>query len=139
MPDATVERDVAAPAAVVWGILSDFGDMSWVPAAGRVEVDGSGAGMRRHIHGSSGDPVVERLLSIDDAARTLAYTIDENNPLPVTRYEGTVTVADAGAGSRLTWSASFDPSGDEAEAAAVVELMLGALTGWVADAAEGKG
>ena len=139
MPDATIQRDVAAPADTVWAILSDFGNMSWVPGAQRVEVEGAGAGMRRHIHGSGdGPPVVERLITIDDGAKTLTYTIDENNPLPVTTYSGEVNVADSASGSTLTWTAHFEPAGDPAEAAGIVDLMLGALTGWVAEAAEAR-
>jgi hypothetical protein len=135
MSDAVVEREVAAPAADVWAVLRDFGNIPWIPAAGQVDVEGDGPGMRRHIHGSgAGDPVVERLISRDDAARTIEYTIDENNPLPVTTYVGRVTVEDRDGASTIRWSAAFEPAADEAEAVAIVGMMLDALTGWLAGA-----
>ena len=128
-------RDVAAPADDVWTLLRDFGNVGWIPGPTRVDVEGDGPGMRRLIHGSGdGPPVVERLISVDDAGRTIEYAIDENNPLPVDEYRGTVTIDDAPGGARIRWSAAFEPSGDEAEARNVIELMLGALAGWLAEA-----
>jgi hypothetical protein len=90
--------------------------------------------MRRHIHGSGGPPVVERLISSDDRTRTIEYTIDANNPLPVSSYFGRVAILDDGEGSRIRWSADFEPAGDAAEAEAIIPLMLDALSGWLADA-----
>jgi hypothetical protein len=138
MSTVTVERKVAAPASDVWAVLCRFGDISWIPVAGKVEVEGEGPGMRRHIHGSGdGDPVVERLVACDEGARTLDYAIDANNPLPVTDYRGNARVDESGDGSTIVWSATFEPVGDEAEATGVVEIMLATLAGWLADAATG--
>jgi hypothetical protein len=135
MSEAVVERQVAAPAEQVWDLLRNFGDIAWIPAAGLVDVEGDGPGMRRRIHGTgAGSPVVERLISVDDTTRTIEYTIEENNPLPVTSYLGTVSVDDAGDDAMIRWAVAFEPAGDETDAAAVVRLMLDALTGWLADA-----
>jgi hypothetical protein len=135
MSNAAVEREVAAPPAEVWAVLRDFGNIAWIPVAGQVDVEGDGPGMRRHIHGGGpGEPVVERLISLDDATRTIEYTIDENNPLPVTTYVGRVSVNDCDGGSMIRWTAAFEPAGDENESAAVVGMMLDALTGWLAGA-----
>jgi hypothetical protein len=141
MADVVVERDVAAPADKVWAVLRDFGAVGWIPPAGKVGVEGDGPGMCRRIHGTGdGEPVVERLLSLDDDTRTLRYRIEENNPLPVSSYVGTVTVADRAAGSdgpggaTLRWAAEFAPTGDEDEARTVVELVVGALVGWLDEA-----
>ena len=134
MAEAAVVKEVPAPAAQVRAAVRDFGDVSWIPGITGVDVDGDGPGMRRHIHGGGDNPaVVERLNSVDDAARTIEYTIDENNPLPVTSYVGKVTVDEASSGATLRWSATFEPAGDEGEAAQVVEMMLGMLTGWLAE------
>jgi hypothetical protein len=136
MRDVTVERELAASPATVWALLRDFGNVAWMPPAGRVDVEGDGAGMRRHIHGGGdGPPVVERLVRIDEADRTIEYTIDENNPLPVSEYLGTVAVSETTDGAAIRWSAVFEPVGDPDEATAVIELMLGALVGWLADGA----
>ena len=134
MADAAVVKDVPVAATKVWAMVRDFGNVSWIPAVTDVDVEGDGPGMRRHIHGGGDNPaVVERLLSLDDATRTIEYTIDENNPLPVTSYVGKVTVDEAPSGATLRWSATFEPAGDEAEASQVVEMMLGMLTGWMAE------
>jgi len=132
MADVVLERNLAAPADRLWAVLRDFGDVSWIPPAGKVDVDGDGPGMRRHIHGSGGDPVVERLLDLDDEARTLRYCIEGDSPLPVSSYVGTVTVTD----ERLRWAVTYEPVGDEAEAKTVVELMVGALAAWLEEAAQ---
>ena len=138
MPEAHAEREVTSSPDAVWSVLREFGDVSWIPPAGTVEVEGEGPGMVRRIHGSGdGDPVVERLVSASDATRTLVYEIDGNNPLPVTSYRGTVVVEPTGGGARIRWQADYEPEGDEGEAATVIELMLGTLTGWLADAVEG--
>jgi hypothetical protein len=135
MADAAVVKEVPVSAERVWAAVRDFGDVSWIPGITGVDVDGDGPGMRRHIRGGGDNPpVVERLISVDDAGRTIEYTIDENNPLPVASYVGTVTVNEAPGGSTIRWSAAYEPAGDEAEAAQVVEMMLGMLTGWLADA-----
>lgn len=134
MLDTTVEREVAATPEQVWAVLADFGNIAWIPPAGRVEVEGDGPGMVRRIHGSGdGPPVGERLVSRSDADRTIVYTIDENNPLPVASYRGTVSVEAAEGGAKVIWRADYEPGADEAESAAIVELMLGALIGWLAD------
>lgn len=138
MGTVTVEHSVAAPASDVWAVLRRFGDIGWIPVAGKVEVEGEGPGMRRMIRGSGeGDPVVERLVAVDEEARTIDYAIDANNPLPVADYRGRTRIDEDGPGSTIVWSATFDPVGDDAEATAVVELMLTTLAGWLGDAATG--
>jgi hypothetical protein len=136
MGSVAVERQVSASAEAVWALLRDFGNIAWIPVGGRVDVEGAGPGMRRLIHGSGdGPPVVERLVAADDAARSIEYVIDENNPLPVTTYVGRVRIDPDDGGSVIRWSAEFEPAGDAAEAAGVVELMLTTLAGWLGDAA----
>lgn len=135
MSSATIELDVSASANAVWSILRNFGEAGWIVLAQEVEVDGEGPGMTRRIHGTGEQPVVEELVSLDDDARELAYRITANNPLPVESYAGLVRVDETDDGARIVWSATFDVPGDEAEGIAVVEMMLGALTGWLADAA----
>jgi hypothetical protein len=132
----TIVKEVAAPAATVWALLADFGNVSWIPLAEDVVVEGSGPGMRRHIRGGGPDPVVERLVSIDPDRHTLAYSIDENNPMPVHRYEATVRVgADGDNRAVLTWDVSFEPSGDEREALIAIEGIYGMMAGWLEAAA----
>jgi hypothetical protein len=139
MAEVQIERAVQAPATNVWEVLRDFGDISWIPPAGHVDVEGEGPGMRRLIHGSGdGPPVSERLVSVDEDTQTIVYVIDENNPLPTSGYRGTVTISGEGDTSAIRWVASFEPAGDADEASAVVELMLTALSQWLAEAAEAR-
>ena len=140
MSDVTVTHDVAASVETTWAVLRDFGDIGWIPVAGQVDVEGDGPGMTRTIHGSGdNDPVIEQLTGLDDGARTITYAIDGKSPLPVQDYTGTVTISDGPDGAIIRWSATFEPVGDEAEATAVVELMLTTLAGWLGDAAASAG
>ena len=92
--------------------------------------------MRRHIRGGGTAPVVERLVSIDPDRRTLSYSIDENNPMPVHRYEATVRVSSDGQSRAvLRWDVSFEPSGDEGEAVSAIEGIYGIMAGWLEAAA----
>ena len=137
MASTTVRKEVAAPPDAVWALLADFGNVSWIPMAPEVVVEGSGPGMRRRIRAGEGAPVVERLVSIDAGERALRYSIDENNPLPVHRYEATVHVAPAGDGrTAIRWDVSFEPSRDEAESVGAIEAIYGMMAAWLETAAK---
>lgn len=137
MASITILKEVAAPGAAVWRLLADFGNVSWIPVAGKVVVEGAGPGMRRHIHGGGGAPVVERLVAVDPDQQALRYSIDENNPLPVLRYDATVRVSPVGdSRSVIRWDVSFEPSGDEAEAASAIEQIYGVMATWLETAAK---
>ncbi|AKK29484.1 SRPBCC family protein [Mycobacterium sp. EPa45] len=143
MPQVTISKDVPANPHTLWGVLSNFADVGWIPVAGQVDVHGEGVGMRRAIHGNGATPVVETLTSIDHTRMQLGYSISDN-PLPVSRFEALVTVggSDTG-GSTLTWLVDYDPSGStEADAAAArdaIEAVYEMMAGWLADAASAKG
>ena len=141
MPELTVSTQIAAPAETVWAILADFGDVSWIPVAGRVEVDGDGPGMSRAIYGSGDSPAIETMTSTDPDTMTLAYRIT-NNPLPVSRFEAVVSVREvepAMPASLVTWVVHYNPAGDSASEAKAaresVEAVYGMMAGWLADAA----
>jgi hypothetical protein len=136
MSTLTVTKDIAAAADAVWAVLADFGDVGWIPVAGRVEIEGDGPGMRRKIYGSGDDPTVETLVWIEQAQKRLAYEIT-HNPLPVERFEAVVLVADSPSidrGCRVCWEIDYDPSGDDASARESIELVYGMMADWLADA-----
>lgn len=138
MPTMTVSKDVAARADAVWALLANFGDVRWIPVAGKVEVQGDGPGMCRMIHGSGDNPTVETLVWIRPEQQRLAYEIT-NNPLPVNRFETVVSVTDsaaAGGGCNVGWDIDYEPSGDDASARESIELVYGMMAGWLEDAAE---
>lgn len=136
MPTHIVSIPLAAPASGVWAVLADFGDLSWIPPVQDVEVTGDGPGMTRRITGTGPEPVLERLIEIDEESRTLRYSIDENNPIPVTRYEAVNSVAEAEDGCTVTWTADYDiaEGGDDETVTGTIELIYGAMAGWLADA-----
>jgi hypothetical protein len=138
MSTVTISKDIAAPAEAVWKLLADFADVSWIPVAGDVQIDGEGAGMSRTIGGSGGDPTVETLRWIDREAKRLAYEIT-NNPLPVSRFEAVVSVADSSAveaGCRVEWDVYYVAAADVASARESIQLVYGMMAGWLEDAAK---
>lgn len=139
MSDMNVEvkRDYGFPAAAVWGVLGNFGDLSW---AGNppMEVIGSGPGMIRRLSMPGMAPIDEQLESIDHATRTLAYTIPRGLPMPVRNYAAVIHVEETGAAScRVRWNATAVPDGVSAEQAGqIIEGAYGQMLGWLQERLE---
>ena len=118
MAEVKVEGELGASVDEVWKVVGDFVGM--VQALGApVESEGEGIGQTRTI--SMGpQPIVERLEERDEAAKKVVYSIVEG-PLPVADYVSTMQLSPAGdARSKLTWSSTFEPVGDEAMAKQIV-------------------
>lgn len=133
MAHTAVKRTLAVPAETLWERLANFGDVSWITPATRVEVEGSGPGMVRLVYAGSETAVRERLESLDPGTRTLVYTIPENNPLPVEGYRATVRIDDLGKGRcEIEWSCEYQPSGVSPEQAErSIQAMYAVLIDWV--------
>ncbi|MHA6805100.1 SRPBCC family protein [Salinifilum ghardaiensis] len=112
---------VDAPADAVWRVVRDFDGLpQWHPAiaTSRIE-DGRPAdavGCVRHLTMPDGSVVRERLVDLDDVARSYTYEIVEG-PFPVRKYRATlhvapVTVDDA---SFVEWYADFDAEAADEE------------------------
>ena len=104
MSEVTMSQVLKAPAAAVWRLLEDFGDINrWWPECGpnpieRVEVEGRGVGMIRHIYRSGlPTPVSERLDLIDPGTHTLMLSLVGTRPVGITAYvaEGQIRGIDA--------------------------------------------
>ena len=133
MTTAQVTETVAAPAAEVWRVMSDFGGIEANEMIAGCTVDGSGVGAVRTITLVAGGEIIERLESCDDAMRTFSYAIINDSPLPVKNYLSTVKISDDGAGgTTVDWSSSFEASG--APEADVVKLIQGVYKGGIARA-----
>ncbi len=132
MAEAAVTRTLNATPDALWRLVSDFADLSWLPGGGAgAELEGSGPGMVRILAGPGGR-IRERLEAVDEAARTVTYTIPEGVPFPVTGYRATMQVSDDAGRARLAWSCRFEPAGaPEAEAAQAIETMYGVMMGWI--------
>jgi len=96
MPELFAQADFAAPAEQVWALLADFGNIqAWWPREGalqieRVEREGEGIGMVRHIY-NQGVPqcASERLDLLDPQTFTLVLSIVGQRPGGITAYVAT--------------------------------------------------
>ncbi|UXA19257.1 SRPBCC family protein [Mycobacterium sp. SMC-4] len=136
MPHIAVAKEVGAPAWRIWELLSDFADVSWIPVTTQVDTDGEGIGMRRFIHGSGDQPVVETLTHVRAQRREIGYTV-AGSPLPVSRFEAVVNVEEGEHphDSVLTWHVDYDPCGPQEEAEEAIRTVYTLMAGWLADAA----
>ncbi len=85
--ESTTHYRLPHPAAKVWALLADFGNLSWIGRGlERIECCGHGIGMTRTMHWSFNDkPSIHRLQQLDSAAMTLSYDI-EDTYLPVSNH-----------------------------------------------------
>ncbi|MDP9869991.1 MULTISPECIES: SRPBCC family protein [Streptosporangium] len=109
---------VNASADEVWAYLRDFGNLAeWLPGVALCEIeegDGSRPGAVRRVEGAGG-LFRERLLTLDDGARSATYEIVES-PLPLRDYRGSYRVSPVTDSGRafVEWSAAFEAD-DEAK------------------------
>lgn len=118
MAEVREEGELGVSADEAWKVVGDF--VGLLESMGvPVEAEGEGIGQTRTI--SMGPaPIVERLEERDEAAKKIVYSIVEG-PLPVSGYVSTMQLSDAGDGrSKLVWSSTFEPIGDEAAAKQLV-------------------
>ena len=124
MPKTAVTHIFDMPAAALWDLLGDFGDMGkW---SGRPPEDcvqqGDGIGCLRTLNLGDGRKVVDRL----EAQGELFYTYSiVTSPLPFKSYRATMSVAPIDdTCSTLTWTSTFEPEGmDDAKSIAFTENM----------------
>lgn len=108
----------------VWNLLADFGGIErWWPKSGpvrirRVDIDGEGMGMIRHIYVDGIDlPIDERLDFIDDANMVLRLSHAQTNPPNLLFYQATGRLMDLDDGRSLfTYEGEFSTSPGEENA-----------------------
>jgi uncharacterized protein YndB with AHSA1/START domain len=137
-----VFHDFAAPAATLWDMLADFGNIQrWWPQdepsvqIERVKLEGAGVGLTRHIYNKGFDaPVSERLDFQDPHARLFKLSIVDQRPAGLTYYQATGKIEALGPQQcRLHYSSQFTTaSGTAQEAEAFLQvayaLMFKGLT-----------
>ena len=98
-----------------WCAIAD-----WHPAIAKCE-EGEADGKKTRTLTTGDGAVIEETL-LDSGETSYSYRIDES-PLPVENYQATFEIEedDNEAEARITWSANFDPKGDEAEAKKVID------------------
>jgi uncharacterized protein YndB with AHSA1/START domain len=134
-------HDFSAPRDTLWELLADFGNIQrWWPTGlavdiDRVELEGQGVGMTRHIF-NVGFPtaVSEQLLSIDPSTYTYSLALVNDRPAGITKYKATGTLSlIEGNKCRLSYHSEFEAElGREQEAKdflnAAYEMMFSGLS-----------
>ena len=125
MPQASCKTIVNLPADAVWQVLGDFGAAcQYLDMVINCTVAGEGVGALRTLTYAGGSAIVERLETLDDAARKLSYALLTDTPFRDCLT--TMAVRDLGSNqAELEWSATFRPDGLPASEA--VALLEGAL------------
>ena len=119
-----VEREVAIPRSAVFATLMDFGGIKSIlpEMIAKCDCVGNGVGAMRSIELADGGKVVERLeVSYDE--KVFAYSITENDALPLQNYFAVVTLADAGSGTKISYGSNWIPNG--ASSSEIVEMLEG--------------
>jgi len=111
MLSVTVSTDICASGDALWEIVGDFGNLArWLPAIGDLQCTGNAPGSERSFT-VGGQLVRERLLRRDERTRSLTYRLLDG-PLPVDRYESTLTVESLDTDvSNITWFTTCDAVG----------------------------
>jgi len=130
MPLAVVTRTLGATPEALWSCVRAFGDLRWIPGDVEVEVRGEGVGQER-IVSHSGRSVVERLTALDEATRTLRYTVVTGNPFPLSDYEATIAVSDDGGRGHISWSGRFETDADDEDIARGLEKRYAGMIRWI--------
>lgn len=125
MPRPYASAVVPAGAEDVWQLVRDFDGLpGWHPAISASELSTGTAtevGAVRRLTLADGGVVVERLVTLDDTARSYTYEILES-PFSVRRYVSTIRVTpvtDSGQAFVEWWTEYDADSGDEAELSAL--------------------
>ena len=103
MAQRTAQIDINGTPDAVWALAGDFGGIAgWMPGMESCRLEGD-----NRILDTMGMTITERLVSKDDAARAITYSIVDG--VPVESHEATVTVSASGDGSHVSWVVDAAP------------------------------
>jgi hypothetical protein len=118
MPKPYASAVLPVSADRVWESIRDFASIAdWHPGITSGELEGGAGdqvGTVRRLTGPGGEVFRERLLALDDAARSYTYEILES-PFPVRSYEATMRVTpvtDTGY-AFAEWTATYDADAED--------------------------
>jgi hypothetical protein len=133
--EVEIERDYEFGADDVWAVIADFGDVSWVPGIEKVDLEGEGVGMIRHLTVPVFPQLHERLDAIDHQEKVLEYSIPAVEYIRVKNYCARAKVIDLGPRRcRVLWSCRAEADGaPENEARAKTRDFYEAMLGWICD------
>jgi mxaD protein len=104
MAQGAVDVTVDAAPDVVWAKVGDFGGVGdFFPGIESFRLEGDD-----RVIGMFGMEIRERLLSRDEATRTLSYSVVDGVPLE--SHTATITVEPEGSGSKVTWAYDVEPA-----------------------------
>jgi Polyketide cyclase / dehydrase and lipid transport len=104
MAEGRAEAKVAASPQEIWALVGDFGGLAdWMPGMDACELDGDVRKIR-----TMGLEIHEQLKERDDDARRISYSIVKS-PMPLEHHLATITVAEDGGGSFVTWAYEIRP------------------------------
>jgi hypothetical protein len=104
MADGKAEVKIASPPDEVWELVGDFGGLAeWMPGIESCELDGDVRALQ-----TMGLEIHEQLKERDAAARRISYAIVKS-PMPLEHHLATISVAEDGDGSIVTWAYEVRP------------------------------
>jgi carbon monoxide dehydrogenase subunit G len=104
MAEGAVDVTVDAAPDAVWAKVGDFaGVADFLPGIDTFRMEGDD-----RIIGMFGMEIRERLLSRDEATRSITYSVVDG--VPVESHTATMTVEAEGDGSKVTWSYNVEPA-----------------------------
>ncbi len=120
MANVSMKSIINAPAKEVWATISDFNGLpNYIEAVVESRLEGEGVGSVRTFSLADGTVIIEKLLRIDNEARSLTYSILES-ALPMDDYMATMDLTGAGDSScQLHWHSTFGFKKDSSEEQAV--------------------
>jgi mxaD protein len=104
MAEGAVDVTVNASPDAVWAKVGDFAGVGdFFPGIESFRLEGDD-----RVIGMFGMEIRERLLSRDDAARTISYSVVEG--VPIESHTATISVEADGDGSKVTWAYDVEPA-----------------------------
>jgi carbon monoxide dehydrogenase subunit G len=89
----------------VWKLLREFGALdTWMPGIESCTLDGDVRTL-----GMMGIEIKEQLRTLDDDARTIAYSVVESPMGNLESHLATISVQPEGAGAHVTWAVEVTP------------------------------
>ena len=103
MAERTATIDIAGTPDAVWAVAGDFGGIAdWNEGIDSCRVDGD-----TRVIEAMGMTITEALVSKDDAARSISYSVVDG--VPVESHQATITVSPSGDGSHVTYVVDAEP------------------------------
>ena len=100
-----LEHEFAASADALWAIVGTPDRTDWVPGVQECHFDGE---VRRMVMQGAGE-VAEKILSLDNDARVIRYSVIESTP-PLDEHVAEIQVSDLGSGScQMRWLTTAKP------------------------------